>query len=159
MSESYIDTYYRRTIVDHSAYRALSGTQHVDVCVIGGGLAGLSTAHEALQRGLKVVLLEQNRIAWGASGRNGGFVTAGYATGHAQIVRRAGETNAKALHDLSVEVDFDHGRRDNCAGQRGQGQESADAEHENGDHDEAGTHDAARIVRVFDLDGRENDSA
>jgi glycine/D-amino acid oxidase-like deaminating enzyme len=103
MPESYIDTYYRRTIVDHSAYRALSGTHHVDVCVIGGGLAGLSTAHECLQRGLKVALLEQHRIAWGASGRNGGFVTGGYATGHAKIVRRAGEMAARALHDLSVE--------------------------------------------------------
>jgi glycine/D-amino acid oxidase-like deaminating enzyme len=103
MPESYIDTYYRRTIVDHSAYRALSGTHHVDVCVIGGGLAGLSTALECLRRGLKVVLLEQHRIAWGASGRNGGFVTAGYATGDAQILRRAGAAGAKALHDLSVE--------------------------------------------------------
>ena len=103
MPESYIDTYYRRTIVDHAAHRSLAGAHHVDVCVIGGGLAGLSTAYECLQRGLKVAVLEQHRIAWGASGRNGGFVTAGYATGHAQIVRRAGETNAKTLHDLSVE--------------------------------------------------------
>jgi glycine/D-amino acid oxidase-like deaminating enzyme len=103
MPESYIDTYYRRTIVDHPAYPALSATHQVDVCVIGGGLAGLSTAFECLQRGLSVALLEQHRIAWGASGRNGGFVTGGYATGHAQIARRAGETGAKALHDLSVE--------------------------------------------------------
>jgi glycine/D-amino acid oxidase-like deaminating enzyme len=103
MPESYIDTYYRRTIVDHAAYRSLSGAHQVDVCVIGGGLAGLSAAYECQQRGLKVAVLEQHRIAWGASGRNGGFVTAGYATGHGQIVRRAGETNAKVLHDLSVE--------------------------------------------------------
>jgi gamma-glutamylputrescine oxidase len=103
MTENYIDTYYRRTIVDHSAYRTLAGTHHVDVCVIGGGLAGLSTAYECLRRGLKVALLEQHRIAWGASGRNGGFVTGGYATGQAQIVRRAGEVGARALHDLSVE--------------------------------------------------------
>jgi len=103
MPESYIDTYYRRTIADHSAYRALSGTHHVDVCVIGGGLAGLSTAYECLQRGLKVVLLEQHRIAWGASGRSGGFVTAGYATGDEQIMRRAGAAALKPLHDLSVE--------------------------------------------------------
>jgi glycine/D-amino acid oxidase-like deaminating enzyme len=103
MTETYIDTYYRRTIVDHSAYPALSGSHQVDVCVIGGGLAGLSTALECLQRGLKVAVLERRRIAWGASGRNGGFVTAGYATGHEQIARRAGEAGAKSLHDLSVE--------------------------------------------------------
>jgi len=103
MPESYIDTYYRRTLVDHPAHPTLSGSQQVDVCIIGGGLAGLSTAVECLQRGLKVAVLEQHRIAWGASGRNGGFVTGGYATGHGQIARRAGEAGAKALHDLSVE--------------------------------------------------------
>lgn len=103
MPESYIDTYYRRTIVDHPAYPALEGAVAADVCIIGGGLAGLSTAYECLQRGLKVAVLEQHRIAWGASGRNGGFVSAGYATGHEQIARRAGEGGARALHDLSVE--------------------------------------------------------
>jgi len=103
MTETYIDTYYRRTIVDHPAYPTLSGTQQADVCIIGGGLAGLSTAHECQQRGLKVALLEAHRIAWGASGRNGGFVTAGYATGHEQIAGRAGEAGAMALHHLSVE--------------------------------------------------------
>jgi gamma-glutamylputrescine oxidase len=103
MTGTYIDTYYRRSIVDHPTYPALSGFCEVDVCIIGGGLAGLSTAFECLQRGLKVAVVEQHRIAWGASGRNGGFVTAGYATGHDQIARRAGEADAKALHDLSVE--------------------------------------------------------
>jgi glycine/D-amino acid oxidase-like deaminating enzyme len=103
MPESYSDTYYRRTLVDHPAHPTLSGSHPVDVCVIGGGLAGLTTAVECQQRGLKVAVLEQHRIAWGASGRNGGFVTAGYATGHDQIARRAGEAGAKALHDLSAE--------------------------------------------------------
>jgi glycine/D-amino acid oxidase-like deaminating enzyme len=103
MTETYIDTYYRRTVVDHPAYPPLTGAKQADICIVGGGLAGLSTAHECQQRGLKVALLEQRRIAWGASGRNGGFVTAGYATGHAHIARRAGESGAMALHDLSVE--------------------------------------------------------
>src|SRR5215510_14091985 len=103
MPASYIDTYYLRTIADHPDYPVRTENRQADVCVIGGGLAGLSTALECLQRGLSVALLEQNRIAWGASGRNGGFVTAGYATGHDHIARRAGEAGAKALHDLSVE--------------------------------------------------------
>jgi glycine/D-amino acid oxidase-like deaminating enzyme len=103
MTEDYIDTYYRRTRIDAAAHPSLQGAAAADVCIVGGGLAGLSTAYECLQRGLEVAVLEQHRIAWGASGRNGGFVTAGYATGHAQIARRAGEAGAKALHDLSVE--------------------------------------------------------
>lgn len=103
MTDGYIDTYYRRTRVDAPDHSPLQAATQADVCIIGGGLAGLSTAHECQQRGLKVALLETHRIAWGASGRNGGFVTGGYATGHSQIARRAGETGARALHDLSVE--------------------------------------------------------
>jgi gamma-glutamylputrescine oxidase len=103
MTEGYIDTYYRRTLVADPAYPALAATVQADVCIIGGGLAGLSTAIECQRRGLKVALLERNRIAWGASGRNGGFVTAGYATGDEQIARRAGAGGVRALYDLSVE--------------------------------------------------------
>jgi len=103
MTDDYIDTYYRRTRVDSPAYPALEGAIEAEICIIGGGLAGLAAAIECQQRGRKVALLEQRRIAWGASGRNGGFVTAGYATGEDQIARRAGAGAVKALHDLSVE--------------------------------------------------------
>jgi gamma-glutamylputrescine oxidase len=53
--------------------------------------------------GRKVVLLEAQRVAWGASGRNGGFVSAGYATGLAAIERRAGPDQARELFRLSME--------------------------------------------------------
>ena len=79
------------------------GRRSVDVCIVGGGLAGLSAAHELLQRGLSVAVLERHRIAWGASGRNGGFVTAGYATGLDPIARRLGMAAARELYNLSAE--------------------------------------------------------
>lgn len=47
----------------------------VDVAIIGGGYTGLSTAlHLAREHGIKATLLEANKTAWGASGRNGGFI-------------------------------------------------------------------------------------
>ena len=51
----------------------------VDVCVIGAGLAGLTTAREIARRGWSVAVLEAHRIAWNASGRNDGFVLPGFA--------------------------------------------------------------------------------
>ena len=102
-ADSHIDTYYRRTAVADPGFGRLAGRHEVDVCVVGGGLAGLSTALELVQRGLRVALLERHRIAWGASGRNGGFVTAGYATGLDRIARRLGMGAARELHALSVE--------------------------------------------------------
>ena len=57
----------------------LSGRIEADVAIVGGGFAGLHTARLLVMRGLRVALVERRRIGWGASGRNGGFVGAGFA--------------------------------------------------------------------------------
>jgi gamma-glutamylputrescine oxidase len=103
MSSAYIDTYYSRTVATSEAYTAATGRIQADVCIVGGGLAGLTTALKLARSGRKVVLLEAQRIAWGASGRNGGFVSAGYATGLSSIERRVGKDQAKELFRLSME--------------------------------------------------------
>ncbi|MDZ3993373.1 tRNA 5-methylaminomethyl-2-thiouridine biosynthesis bifunctional protein MnmC [Pseudomonas sp. Teo4] len=68
-------SYYSATLNDHAQYPTLKGTVEVDVAIIGGGFTGVATAVELAERGLKVAIVETNRIGWGASGRNGGQVT------------------------------------------------------------------------------------
>ena len=75
----------------------------VDVCVVGGGLAGLTVAREIVRRGWSVALLEGARIAWNASGRNSGLVMAGYPAAIEKIVERIGLPAARALWALSEE--------------------------------------------------------
>lgn len=75
----------------------------VDACIVGGGFAGLSAALELARRGRSVCILEAERIAWGASGRNGGFVGPGYSASYKTIERRVGPDDAKSLHRLSIE--------------------------------------------------------
>src|SRR5689334_11824563 len=99
----YGDTYYARTLADASQRPSLTGTVEADVAIVGGGLAGLTAALELARAGRSVVVLEAERIGWGASGRNGGFVGPGYATSHANITRMVGVERAKALHRLSIE--------------------------------------------------------
>lgn len=82
----------------------------VDVCVIGGGLAGLTTAREVARQGWSVVVLEANRIAWNASGRNTGFVLPGFAQSPERIVERVGREHARALWALS-KAGFDYVRQ------------------------------------------------
>ncbi|MBG1233012.1 NAD(P)/FAD-dependent oxidoreductase [Aestuariivirga litoralis] len=72
-----------------------------DVCVIGGGLAGLTTALELAKTGRSVLLLEAHLIGSGASGRNGGFVSSGFALGYSDLVRKLGREDARALYGLS----------------------------------------------------------
>lgn len=104
---NYPDTYYSRTLTDRTERPALSGDITCDTVVIGGGLAGLTTALQLSRGGQKVVVLEAKSIGFGASGRNGGFVSAGYATDVEQISGIAGREAAHRLYLMSIEgVDF-----------------------------------------------------
>lgn len=99
----YINTYYRQTASVNFPFPRLLQAVEADVCVIGGGLAGLTAALVLARSGKHVVLLEAERIAWGASGRNGGVVSPGYSASFDKIARRAGHENAISLHALSIE--------------------------------------------------------
>ena len=82
-----IHNYYSATQNDHTRYPALEGDIRTDVAIIGGGSTGVATAVELAERGFAVVLLEANRIGWGASGRNGGQVT-GSLSGDTAILKQ-----------------------------------------------------------------------
>ena len=75
MSEPYPHSYYSASAQPLAPFGPLVGDVVADVCVVGGGFTGVNTALELAARGRDVVLLEANRIGWGASGRNGGQVT------------------------------------------------------------------------------------
>ena len=73
------NTLWHSTAAALPPFPALQGAEDADLLVIGGGFAGLSTALHAAEAGLSVVLLEAERIAHGASGRNAGFVVPNFA--------------------------------------------------------------------------------
>jgi glycine/D-amino acid oxidase-like deaminating enzyme len=75
----------------------------VDVVVVGGGMLGCWTAYWLARAGTAVTLVERAAISWGATGRNGGFVTAGLAEGFANASQRVGLDAARAVWKLSVE--------------------------------------------------------
>ncbi len=75
-----------------------------DVCVIGGGLAGLATALGLAERGKQVVLLEGQRVGASASGLAGGFVIPGYALEGADLAARVGEETSLNMYRVSVDA-------------------------------------------------------
>jgi gamma-glutamylputrescine oxidase len=101
-------------VIEHSYYEAstargqpvapLAGRTTADVCVVGGGYAGLSAAIELAERGYSVVVLEAQRLGWGASGRNGGQVIVGFGSaGEGEIERQFTREDARRAWEVSVE--------------------------------------------------------
>lgn len=81
----------------------LRGDLSADVGIIGGGYTGLSAALHLAERGYEVVLLEAEKMGWGASGRNGGQVTAGHNMQPLELEAQVGQQAARALWELSLE--------------------------------------------------------
>ncbi|MGY8995459.1 MAG: NAD(P)/FAD-dependent oxidoreductase [Alphaproteobacteria bacterium] len=105
MSSGYLDIHYARTRTPGAQRSALDGHIKTQVCVIGGGLAGLNTALGLAERGVTdVVLLEGQRVGWGASGRNGGFVGASYAADTDYLIRKVGLGHTKRLIGLGQQA-------------------------------------------------------
>src|SRR3954463_10381765 len=98
---SYAPSWYTATMVPTAMRGPLTFDLDVDVCVIGAGLAGLTTAREIARRGWSVVILEAHRVASQASGRNCGFVLPGFAQSMDVVARRAGLEQAKELWKLA----------------------------------------------------------
>jgi gamma-glutamylputrescine oxidase len=96
------ETWYEATAERGPPRPALSGTVEAEVCVIGGGLAGLTLARELAGAGRPVVLLEARRLAHGASGRNGGSVSHGFAEDIDAVAARLGLESAQQLFRLSA---------------------------------------------------------
>jgi len=106
-------SYYEASVTRPAPAPALAGRVSADVCVVGAGYAGLSAALELAERGYSVALLEARTVGWGASGRNGGQVIAGYGHGgedtyEAQLspadVRRAWDISMEGLQLLQERI-------------------------------------------------------
>jgi glycine/D-amino acid oxidase-like deaminating enzyme len=94
-------SWYQSTQVENPRRPRLNYELDADVCVIGGGLAGLTAAREIARRGWSVAVLEAGRIGGGASGRNIGFVLPGFAEKVDPMIERIGLDHTKELWALS----------------------------------------------------------
>jgi gamma-glutamylputrescine oxidase len=97
-------SYYAATANATAEHPQLAGSAYADVCVIGGGFTGVSTALHLGERGYDVVLLEAARIGAGASGRNGGQVISGQRLDVNDLERAFGAERARLLWQLAEEA-------------------------------------------------------
>ena len=96
-------SFYRSSVEDLNSQDKLLGDIYVDVCVIGGGLTGISTALNLSKNGYSVALCEARKIGWGASGRNGGQLGIGMRKDQYTVEKMLGLSHAKELWNLGLE--------------------------------------------------------
>ncbi|MEM7433006.1 MAG: FAD-binding oxidoreductase [Pseudomonadota bacterium] len=101
------NSYYAATATDTQEHYWLAGDTRADVCVIGGGFTGLSAALNLAERGYDVVLLEAERVGFGASGRNGGMIGSGQRWDVLDIEEKFGLQRSRALWNLAEDIKQD----------------------------------------------------
>ena len=101
MSAAFPPSWYASSLPEPAALPPLRGELLADVAILGAGYTGLTAALELARRGQRVVVLEAQRIGWGASGRNGGQALVGYGCEVDELERQLGRDDARHLFDWS----------------------------------------------------------
>ena len=97
-------SYYEATKNPRAPCKMLEGSETADVCIIGAGYTGLSSALHLAERGYKVIVLEAETVAFGASGRNGGHVGIGQRSDQVELEEQFGHEIATLLWDMGLEA-------------------------------------------------------
>lgn len=104
IAHAHAPSYYATSAEDRPVRPALAGTIRADVAIVGGGFTGLNAAITLAEAGRSVVLIEQNRIGWGASGRNGGQLHSGQRRDQAYLEKQYGLDTARRLWTFAEEA-------------------------------------------------------
>lgn len=99
----YPSSYYAASANPAHQRDALQESLQTDVCVIGAGYTGLSTALFLLEQGFSVVVLEAAKVGFGASGRNGGQIVNSYSRDIDSVERSAGTDEARLIGAMAFE--------------------------------------------------------
>ncbi len=94
-------TYYEATAKPLTGLPTLKGNARADVCIVGAGFTGLGAALALAERGYSVIVLEQNEVGSGASGRNGGQIHRGLRRDQIELEKKFGRSEALLLWELA----------------------------------------------------------
>ncbi len=111
-STEHVKSYYAASANQHAPYPTLTEQLECDVCVIGAGYTGLSSALHLVEKGYKVVVLEAARVGFGASGRNGGQIVNSYSRDIDTIEANCPPDQARLLGSMLFEGGQNHPRAD-----------------------------------------------
>ncbi|KAI4146225.1 MAG: hypothetical protein LQ340_006002 [Diploschistes diacapsis] len=82
-------------------FTKLDRSIETDVCIVGAGIAGISTAYELVSRGVEVTMIEAREVVSGESGRTSGHLNSALDDGYTQIEKKHGREGAKIAAESS----------------------------------------------------------
>ncbi len=103
MSSADEQNFYYASAPPPPPHAPLRGEMRADVCIVGGGISGLSAALHLLERGFTVALLEAAHLGFGGSGRSGGQSIFGFACGQEKLEKLVGRDDARFMWDISLQ--------------------------------------------------------
>ena len=99
-----MSSYYLASTVKSGTYAPLEGEHQADICIVGAGFTGLSSALHLSELGYKVIVLEAETVGYGASGRNGGHVGIGQRQDQYYLEEKFGHDIASTLWTMGLEA-------------------------------------------------------
>ncbi|AWX99013.1 gamma-glutamylputrescine oxidoreductase [Marinomonas primoryensis] len=100
-SPNHANSYYAASANDKAIRPQLTGEHHCDVCVVGAGFTGISTALSLAEKGKRVIVVEGSRIGFGASGRNGGQIVNSFNRDIDYIFKSYGDDIGKKMAKMA----------------------------------------------------------
>jgi gamma-glutamylputrescine oxidase len=94
---------WEATANDVKRRNSLTGEEHCDVVIIGGGFTGLSTAYHLQEKNMKTIVLEREKVGYGASGRNGGQILTGFSDKMSTLKEEKGLETARQMLKMSLD--------------------------------------------------------
>ena len=105
-NQGHAPSWYAHSANDKTVRPSLEGEHTADVCIVGAGFTGVSAALQLAENGYKVIVVEGERVGFGASGRNGGQIVNGYSrdlrSWRAASTRRRCRVSACRTRSISV---------------------------------------------------------
>lgn len=99
-----VTSYYADSLDRQRTYPPLLSDQSADICIVGAGYTGLSSALHLAERGYSVMVIEAESVGFGASGRNGGHVGIGQRKDQYYLEKQFGQDIARGLWDMGLEA-------------------------------------------------------
>ena len=98
------DSFYKFSSPKFSEQQALSENLNTDICIVGGGLTGISAALNLADQGYDVCIVDANQIGSGASGRNGGQLGIGMRKDQLYLENKFGFEKAEFFWNIGLDA-------------------------------------------------------